>query len=114
MKKPPLPSVMATSGVSDIIQTMSSGRLGLCLVTDAQGQIQGLISDGDLRRAMIRLGDQFLQATAEVLMTASPKSISPAARLGEAEQMMTEHKITALLVKEGDQVLGVVEIYDIK
>lgn len=114
MKKPPLPSVMVTSGVSDIIQTMSSGRLGLCLVTDAEGEVQGLISDGDLRRAMVRLGDSFLQATAEVLMTQSPKSISPSARLGDAEQMMTEHKITALLVKENDQVLGVVEIYDIK
>lgn len=114
MKKPPLPTVLLSANVSDIIQQMTSGRLGLCLVADEQGSIQGLISDGDLRRSMMKLGAQFLSATAAELMTQNPKSISPRARLGEAEQMMTELKITALLVKEGDQVLGVIEIYDIK
>ncbi len=114
MKKPPLPSVNLTASVSDIIQTMTSGRLGLCLVADDQGQVQGLISDGDLRRAMVKLGDSFLQADAQTLMTNAPKSISPAARLSEAEEMMTQHKITALLVKDQGELLGVIEIYDVK
>jgi arabinose-5-phosphate isomerase len=114
MKKPPLPTVQMTASVSDVIQTMTGGRLGLCLVADDKDQIQGLISDGDLRRAMMKLGDQFLKSNASDFMTQSPKAISPSARLGEAEALMTEYKITALLVKEGVKVEGVVEIYDIK
>jgi arabinose-5-phosphate isomerase len=113
MKKPPLPSVELTASVSDIIGSITQGRLGLCLVQDTNKTV-GIISDGDLRRAMIRLGADFLTASATELMTKSPKTISPDARLGEAESVMAAHKITALLVAEADNIIGVVEIYDIK
>ncbi len=113
MKKPPLPSVELTASVSDIIGSITQGRLGLCLVQDGHKTV-GIISDGDLRRAMIRLGADFLTASATVLMTKAPKTISPDARLGEAESLMATHKITALLVEEADNIIGVVEIYDIK
>jgi len=113
MKKPPLPSVDLSASVSDIISSITQGRLGLCLVQN-NNQTVGVISDGDLRRAMIRLGTDFLTASATDLMTKAPKSISPDARLGEAETLMASHKITALLVVEADNIIGVVEIYDIK
>lgn len=110
--KTQLPVVDSQAGVQEIISTMTQGRLGLCLVRHDAGH--GVISDGDLRRAMSRLGSDFMAATAASLMTAQPKTISAEARLGEAETMMANHKITTLLVEEGGQIIGVVEIYDVK
>lgn len=113
MKKPPLPTVLTNASVSDIIQTMTGGRLGLCLVSDGISSV-GVITDGDLRRAMLKMGDAFMHASAGELMSKHPKTIHPDVRLGEAEAMMAQHKITALLVEEESQIIGVVEIYDIK
>jgi arabinose-5-phosphate isomerase len=113
MKKPPLPTVSVDASVSDIIHTMTGGRLGLCLVADGATTV-GVISDGDLRRSMLKMGDAFMHASAGNLMSQHPKTIHPDARLGEAEAMMAQYKITALLVAEDDQIIGVVEIYDIK
>lgn len=114
MKKAPLPVVQTTAELAEIISQISQGRLGLCLVQDASGKTLGIISDGDLRRAMQTQGADILQSTAQQLMTTNPKSIDANARLDEAEQVMASYKITALLVKENDQIIGVVEIYDIK
>lgn len=113
MKKPPLPIVDQQANVSDIISTISHGRLGICLVM-AQDQVLGIISDGDLRRAMAQLGGQFMRSTAEMLMSKQPKSINAQARLSEAEAVMNQYKITTLLVEEDKNIVGVVEIYDIK
>lgn len=110
--KTQLPVVDNQAGVEEIITTMSQGRLGLCLVRHGAGY--GVISDGDLRRAMSRLGNDFMTASAASLMTPHPKTIAADARLGEAEAMMASHKITTLLVEENGQIIGVVEIYDVK
>ncbi|MCI4411728.1 MAG: KpsF/GutQ family sugar-phosphate isomerase [Thiotrichales bacterium] len=113
MKKPPLPSVTPNAGVTDIVSAISHGRIGLCLVQE-NNKTLGVISDGDLRRAMIAKAEDFMHTTAQNLMTTNPKSIGPDARLGEAEAMMAQYKITALLVQEQEKIIGVIEIYDIK
>jgi arabinose-5-phosphate isomerase len=56
---------------------------------------------------------QFMALTAEQMMSRSPKSISPEARLAEAEALMNEHKITSLLVMEQQAWVGVLQIYDL-
>lgn len=104
-----LPMVAANASVQDVIHTMNEGRLGLCIVENGKG----IITDGDLRRHMETNANQFMQLTAQDLMGVNPKTIDAQARLNEAEEMMNDNKITSLLVTENNQVVGVIQIYDL-
>lgn len=109
MKSKNLPFVKANSPMKEVIHTMNDGRLGLCIVD----QGKGIITDGDLRRHMEMDGGNFMKLTAGDIMQANPKMISSEARLNEAEELMNTHKITALLVEEEGQAVGVIQIYDL-
>ncbi len=109
MKTQNLPFVSGDAPMKEVIHTMSAGRLGLCIVDNGRG----VITDGDLRRHLEN-DPQLMQKTAADIMTPNPKAISPEARLTEAEELMTQNKITSLLVKDdSDQVVGVIQIYDL-
>lgn len=104
-----LPMVTVNASMQDVIHTMNEGRLGLCIVDNGKG----IITDGDLRRHMENNPANFMQLTAHDLMGINPKTIDAEARLNEAEDMMNENKITSLLVTENNQVVGVIQIYDL-
>ncbi|WP_373019720.1 SIS domain-containing protein [Thiomicrorhabdus sp.] len=104
-----LPMISSSASVSDVIHTMNEGRLGLCIVD----QGRGIITDGDLRRHMEQDAGNFMNKTAADLMGTSPKTISSEARLSEAEELMNQYKITSLLVTEADEIVGVIQIYDL-
>ncbi len=109
MKTDNLPLVDGQAPMSEVIHTISKGRLGLCIVD----QGRGIITDGDLRRHLETDAD-LMKKTAAEIMTPDPKSILPDARLTEAEALMNQHKITSLLVKDAQgQLLGVLQIYDL-
>ncbi len=109
MKTDNLPLVSRDAPMKEVIHTMSAGRLGLCIVDEGRG----IITDGDLRRHL-ESDPELMHKTAGQIMTPSPKSISPDARLTEAEELMNRHKITSLLVKdEHGKLLGVIQIYDL-
>ena len=109
MKSESLPFVEKTASMKDVIHTMTDGRLGLCIVN----QGEGIITDGDLRRQMEEDPANFMQKTAGDIMGTHPKMINAEARLSDAEEMMTEQKITSLLVSDENQVVGVIQIYDL-
>lgn len=109
MKSENLPFIPATASMKEIIHTMTDGRLGLCIVNDGEG----IITDGDLRRQMEENTDTFLQKTAGDIMKRQPKTIDAEARLSDAEEMMTQQKITSLLVSEQNRIVGVIQIYDL-
>lgn len=100
-----LPFVAPTASVMEVIHAITRARLGLAIVRSDQGI--GLITDGDLRRAMERLANEFFSVDAQAIMTVSPKTISPTASAHDAMQWMHERKITSLLVVENDQIVGV-------
>jgi len=109
MKTDNLPLVASDAPMKEVIHTMSAGRLGLCIVDEGRG----IITDGDLRRHLEN-DPELMRKTAGQIMTTNPKSISPDARLTEAEEAMNQHKITSLLVKDEDgQLQGVIQIYDL-
>ncbi len=109
MKTDNLPLVSADAPMKEVIHAMSAGRLGLCIVDEGRG----IITDGDLRRHLENDPD-LMNKTAGEIMTPNPKSISPDARLTEAEELMNQHKITSLLVKdETGRLQGVIQIYDL-
>ena len=84
------------------------------IVKDDEGRIEGIVTDGDIRRAMESRQAEFFNIRAMDIATRNPKCISPEAKLIEAEKKMTQHKVNSLLVAEEGKLLGVIQIYDIK
>ncbi|WP_130538047.1 KpsF/GutQ family sugar-phosphate isomerase [Thiomicrorhabdus indica] len=110
MKTENLPKVSTNASAQEVIHTMTEGRLGLCIVNEGEG----IITDGDLRRQMEQDFSGLAAKTAQDLMSHGPKLISPNARLSEAEILMSDNKITSLLVGEMGNIQGVIQIYDLK
>ena len=114
MRRDNLPIVPTDCSAKEMIHTISRCGLGLIVVCDGE-RIEGIVTDGDIRRAMERYGAQFIDLHAEDILTHNPKRIHPEEKLIEAEKLMTKHKITSLLVTDKeDRLVGVIQIYDIK
>lgn len=114
MRKNDLPIVAPNCGATEMIHRMTRGGLGLIVIVD-EGNIVGIVTDGDLRRAMESLQAKFFDINVMDIATRSPKSINKNAKLIEAEKMMTQHKVNSLLVTDDDgELCGVIQIYDIK
>ncbi|WP_417014414.1 KpsF/GutQ family sugar-phosphate isomerase [Alistipes sp.] len=114
MRSDNLPVVGPDCTAKDMIHTISRCGLGLIVVCEGD-RIEGIVTDGDIRRAMERTGAGFIDLRAADIITRNPKRIRPEEKLIEAEKTMTRHKITSLLVTDGDDRLaGVIQIYDIK
>ncbi|BBP42840.1 KpsF/GutQ family sugar-phosphate isomerase [Thiosulfativibrio zosterae] len=109
MKSENLPFVSATASMSQVIHTMTEGRLGLCIVDNGKG----IITDGDLRRHMEEDLASLVNKTAQDIMSPNPKTIDAQAKLAEAEELMNAKKITSLLVSDQENIVGVIQIYDL-
>ena len=106
-----LPILMPQSSFTELIKTMTSGKLGLCIVMQ-DGVINGIITDGDLRRALEQTEKSRFELLAKDIMTASPKTISQEAMAVDAEAFMLTHKINNLLVTHNNTLVGVVQLFD--
>ncbi len=109
-----LPIILSETTIRDAIFRMTSGRLGLAIVVQ-KGKLQGIITDGDLRRALMR-DSSIMDKPVENYMSPVPVTISPDAKLVDAEVLMRKHKIRALVVindRAGDEneVCGILEIF---
>jgi arabinose-5-phosphate isomerase len=96
--------------MSEAIVEMSAKGFGCVAVIEATGKLAGVITDGDLRRHMRA---DLLQATVDDVMTASPKTVRPDQLASEALQILNASKITALIVVEMDQPIGIVHFHDL-
>lgn len=114
MRKNDLPVVGMDCSATEMIHAMTRGGLGLIIICDGD-RIKGIVTDGDLRRAMESRQSEFFSINAIDIASRSPKTIGTTAKLIEAEKMMTKHKVNSLLVTSEDGHLqGVIQIYDIK
>lgn len=114
MRKNDLPVVGMDCSATEMIHAMTRGGLGLIIICDGD-RIEGIVTDGDLRRAMESRQSEFFCINAIDIASRSPKTIGTTAKLIEAEKMMTKHKVNSLLVTSEDGHLqGVIQIYDIK
>ena len=83
--------------------------MGVAIVMDNQ-QLKGIITDGDIRRALSANGSEVLQKTAQDFMTRQPKTIHQDIFLSQAEEFMKEQKIHSLIVTNNNgNVVGLVE-----
>ncbi len=106
-----LPIVAPSASVNEVVFKITKGRLGIVIVMEGH-DLKGIITDGDLRRAMLD-GKNMLEQTAEDIMTRQPVIIRHDAMLVEAEKIMKHRKIKVLVVlDETEQVCGILEIFD--
>lgn len=112
MRRTKLPFVSPTDTVGDSLITMTEGRLGLVLVMNGD-RLVGLITDGDLRRAIHRHPDVLSRKVSEI-MTQNPVTIDEHALLGDAHHRMSSLKLKALVVLDAQgKVTGVIEVFDL-
>ena len=105
------PNVKLNSSIKDVIVEISEKRLGVSAVTE-QNKIQGIITDGDLRR-MLAHTDDFSNLCAADIMTKNPKSIDINAMAVDAMQLMEQHEISQLLVTKDGTYAGVIHLHDL-
>lgn len=106
-----LPAVHADMPLKDAVLAISEGRLGLVVIVEL-GQVKGIVTDGDLRRALVNRVD-INQAQIGDIMTENPVTITPDMMLADAENLMLEKKIKALIVvDQNHQMSGILEIFD--
>jgi arabinose-5-phosphate isomerase len=92
---------------------MTKGGMGMAVVLDAGSKITGIFTDGDLRRALERLGD-LRTAPVSAVMTRNPRSIGMRRLAVEAVEMMEANKINQLLVTDEAGVLcGALNMHDL-
>ncbi|OUS15719.1 D-arabinose 5-phosphate, partial [Rhodospirillales bacterium 47_12_T64] len=104
-----LPLCAGEMSMTETILIMTSRAFGCIGVTNSQGELKGIITDGDLRRHM---DSDLLSMTAEAVMTSAPKTTRPNALAVEALGQMNERSITSLFVTENGLPVGIIHIHD--
>jgi arabinose-5-phosphate isomerase len=109
MRSNDLPVIEPSMKLGEAIIHVSKGKLGLGIVV-VNDKIEGLITDGDVRRAMERLQDKFFNVPVADVMTVSPKCVSPDTKIAKIQSIMHKNKIhTVLVVDDEKHLLGVVD-----
>lgn len=111
MRTEDLPTIPPTMKLGEAVIHMSNGRLGLCVAVE-NDRVAGIITDGDIRRAMENSQDNFFQLTVADIMTRTPKEVSPDTKITQIEKILHQHKIhSVLVVDEHKHLLGVVDSF---
>ncbi len=109
-----IPRVPHTASLREAILEMTSKKLGMTTVTEADGRLRGVITDGDLRRFLER-GIDWTSSRAGDVASKNPKTITPDDLAARGVQSMERHSITALIVVGGEnqEVVGVLHLHDL-
>jgi arabinose-5-phosphate isomerase len=104
-----LPLATADAPMRETLLVMTEKRFGCVGVVGPTGGLEGVITDGDLRRHL----DGLLDHTAGEVMTRNPKTTTAAALAGEALKLMNDTGITALFVVDGGRPVGILHVHDV-
>ncbi len=106
-----LPFVTPQMPLSEAIEVVTNGKLGIGVVLENEALV-GIITDGDIRRAMQRLGQDFFATPVEAIMSKNPKTISRNAKIVEAGETMNHYSIHTLVVlDDAAHVCGVIDSF---
>ncbi len=109
-----MPRVGLEARMPEVFHEMSAKKLGMTTVTEADGRLAGILTDGDLRRLMEKHGGKVLEMNASAAMTRGPQTIGPHILASEALNLMEKKKITSVVVvDEAGAALGVVHLHDL-
>jgi arabinose-5-phosphate isomerase len=106
------PQVKPDATVKEVIVEITQKRLGTTAVVNETGIVEGIITDGDLRR-MLETNDEYKNIRAKDIMGKSPKTIEPGALAVDALDIMRKNNISQLIVAENGLYLGVIHLHDI-
>jgi arabinose-5-phosphate isomerase len=108
-----VPRVLPTASLHDAVAEMSAKGLGMTCIADGSMTLLGVLTDGDLRRLMLRK-EHPLQGTVAEAMTKNPVTIAPDALAGDALRLLEDKKITSLAVADDTRrLVGVLQIHDL-
>lgn len=107
------PMVKPSAGLKEIIVEISANRLGATAVISADGEIEGIITDGDLRR-MLERNPTLENITASNISTANPKTVFAEELAVDALEILRKHDISQLIViGSSQQYLGILHLHDL-
>jgi arabinose-5-phosphate isomerase len=109
-----IPFVSLTTEYRDVLSEITSKKLGFTTVRYPDGRLCGVITDGDLRRTILKFGSNVFTKRAEEIMTFKPKTISAHALAKEALKDMEKYSVSDLLiVDDNDRVTGLIDLKDL-
>ena len=106
------PKVLAGQSLKEVIVEMTAKRLGVTAVVDAENNLLGLITDGDLRR-MLEKNTAIDLIKADDIMTKNPKTIGPDELAVDALEMLRKNEITQLVVTDQGKYAGIIHLHDL-
>lgn len=113
MRTENLPIITPQMKLSEVIIVISDGKLGQAIVIDNNDQhIIGLITDGDIRRAMIKHGKDFFDIEAREIMNTHPYIVDKESKLTDAEELFKQHNLHTLLVSDNGKLSGILSSKD--
>ena len=111
MKSDEMPIISKNMKLGDAILLVSKGKLGMGVAIE-DNKVIGLITDGDLRRAMEKWREHFFDRPVSDIMTCTPKMVAPNTKISEIQKIMNKYKIhSVLVVDEEKHLLGIVDHY---
>lgn len=112
MRADELPILPEEMHLGEAIILVSKGKLGLGISLNYANEVEGIITDGDIRRAMEKWQAEFFNHTVADIMTRTPKMVSPDTKISEVQKVMNKYKVhSVLVVDENRHLLGVVDHY---
>jgi arabinose-5-phosphate isomerase len=106
-----LPLMAPNAPMSEALEIVTNGKLGVGVVVE-DDQLVGIITDGDIRRAMQRLGQAFFATPVSEIMARNPKTIGRNAKIVDAGEKMNHHSIHSLVVlDDASHVCGVIDSF---
>ena len=115
-----LPFLTPDTKLAEAIETVTNGKLGIGIVIEEESRVKsqesrarlvGIITDGDIRRAMQKLGQDFFVTPVSAIMSKNPKTIARSAKIVEAGEKMNHHSIHTLIVMDGEKVCGIIDSF---
>lgn len=112
MRHDDLPVIPKEMHLGKAIIEVSKGKLGLGVSVDNDNRVIGLITDGDIRRAMEKWQALFFDKTVSDIMTTTPKTVLPTTKITEILKVMHKNKVhTVLVVDKDNHLKGIVDHY---
>lgn len=114
LKDKVLPIASEDMSFTDLIKLISDHKLGMAIITDKAGRLSGIMTDGDIRRVVMKYSSKLGDLKAKDVMTVNPKTVEKSDFAAGALHLMEKYSITALAVVDTDnKPIGVVHIHDL-
>jgi len=108
-----IPAILETASLGDAVKILNEKNIGAILIVSQKNRVIGILTDGDIRRLMVKLPSVF-EAQVKDVMTSSPKTITADSLAADALSIMQRHEVTVLPVVDSEQsLIGILHLHDL-